>query len=237
METCSVCISSHRSECMREWPAECRHRFCASCSADWLSRHTTCPMCRSEATGPEVEYLAQTRNASKQLELADAMRQYAAHMRDRVRTELARATRETERSGRRDGPEARVSLRRRLFRSCWRAPVATRRQQLNAEAHRLTLVRMEQLMAHVGADLDSFRSRTEAQMRRTGDRNERGPSPGFLRRIHGDSPSFSRRVGERSMPLPPDDMYRGHALERAEHSPVASLLRYAQAAWAPALRD
>ena len=53
--SCAVCLGDYEDgEMIRQLP-ECHHHFHLDCIDQWLSTHTTCPMCRCSLLPPSLE--------------------------------------------------------------------------------------------------------------------------------------------------------------------------------------
>lgn len=59
---CPICYKNLTKNSIR---LECKHNFCFECAFQWITKHTTCPLCRKE-----VEYFDRsTRSQSKSKDL------------------------------------------------------------------------------------------------------------------------------------------------------------------------
>ena len=53
-EECVICTNSLSPTCDK--PTKCGHYMHKTCIDSWLSRHTTCPVCRTELKTPEMTH-------------------------------------------------------------------------------------------------------------------------------------------------------------------------------------
>ena len=50
---CGICLDE--VHVILEWPARCKHYFCAKCTRQWLERSAACPFCRREDVPPKPD--------------------------------------------------------------------------------------------------------------------------------------------------------------------------------------